>query len=156
MSKKKNRWVVYPDVEPTIGELKQHFNMQENEKLNPEELLNPKLTTLPVDTEELETEEKIMEGVEETLEAEEKLSEEELKELYIQQLKDSKKVFRPLSHPTKVVGTETVTSPIGRKRTVKIKNVQTNIITNKFDTAYKEKRKRKNKLAKASRRANRK
>lgn len=131
--------------------------MQENEKLNPEELQNPKLTTLPVDTEELEAEEKIMEGVEEALEEnEEKLSDEELKEIYIQQLKDSKKVFNPLSHPTKVVGTETVVSPIGTKRKVKETTVQTNITTNQFGAAYNQKRKRKLKLSKASRRNNRK
>lgn len=131
--------------------------MQENEKLNPEELQNPKLTTLPVNTGNFEIEEKIMEDVKETLtENEEELSKEELKEIYIQQLKDSKKVFKPFKHPTKVVGTETVVSPIGTKRKVKEKTVQTNIITNQFGTTYKQKRKRKNKLTKASRRNNRK
>lgn len=147
MSKKKNEWVVYPDVEVTVDELKQHFNMQENENVNPEELQNANLTTLPVDTGEFE--EKITEEKEE-------LSEEELKEIYIQQLKDSKKVFKPLKHPTKVVGTETVVSPIGTKRKVNEKTVQTNITTNQFGAAYNQKRKRKNKLTKASRRNNRK
>lgn len=124
--------------------------MQENENVNPEELQNVNLTTLPVETEEVE--EKLNEEVDEK----EELSEEELKEIYIQQLKDSKKVFKPLSHPTKVVGIETVINPItNRKRKVKETAVQTNLTTNKFDTAYKQKRKRKNKLTKASRKANR-
>ena len=154
MSKKKNEWVVYPDVEVTVDDLKQYFNMQENENVNPEELQNVNLTTLPVDTEDVK--EKIIDGVEKTLdEKEEELSEEELKEIYIQQLKDSKKVFKPLSHPTKVVGTETVVSSIGKERKVKEKTVQTNVTVNKFGAKYSQKRKRKNKLAKTSRKANR-
>jgi hypothetical protein len=32
MSKKKNEWVVYPEVELTIDDLKKHFNMPENEE----------------------------------------------------------------------------------------------------------------------------
>lgn len=161
MSKKKNEWVVYPDVEVTIDDLKQYLNMQENENVKPEELQNVNLSTLPevkevsetTITEELdEVEAKISEEVEEK----EELSEEELKEIYVQQLKDSKKVFKPLSHPTKVVGTETVVSSIGRERKVKEKTVQTNITTNQFGAKYNQKRKRKNKLTKASRRNNRK
>jgi len=123
--------------------------MQENENVNPEELQNVNLTTLPVETEEVEA--KINEDVDEK----EELSEEELKAIYIQQLKDSKKVFKPLSHPIKVIGIKTVVSPIGTKRIVKEIAVQTNLTINKFDTAYKQKRKRKNKLTKASRKANR-
>jgi len=160
MSKKKNKWIVYPDVEPTIDELKQYLNMQENENVNPEELQNVNLITLPDVKEVSET--TITEGLEEVeakineeVDEKEELSEEELKAIYIQQLKDSRKRFKPLSHPTKVVETETVVSPFGRKRKIKVKTVQTNVIVNKFDTAYKEKRKRKNKLAKASRKANR-
>ena len=104
--------------------------MQENENVNPEELQNPKLTTLPVDTEELEIKEKIIEDVEDSLEKEE-LSEEELKEIYVQQLKDSNKVFKPIKQ-------------------------KGNITTNQFGSTYNQKRKRKNKLTKASRRNNRK
>ena len=171
--------------------------MQENDKLNPEELQSPKLTTLPVDVEGLEIEEKIMEGVEEitaedldkknylkvsptfyiqsvrneneddetelfkilnpvegTVETRE-LTDGEKKELLIEQLKSNRKRFNPLSHPTKVIGTEIVVSSIGRERKVKTKELQTNVTVNQFDSAYRKKRQRRNKLAKASRKANR-
>jgi hypothetical protein len=61
---------------------------------------------------------------------EEELSEEEMREMYIQALKDSRKVFRPVKH-------------------------NGNVTTNQFGVAYKQKRKRKNSLAKKSRQANR-
>lgn len=125
--------------------------MLENEKsgIEPEELRNPKLTTLPADT---ETEE-ILSEVEENLE----LSDEEKKEIYIQQLKDSRIRFHPLSHPTKTTGIQVVGSPIlpKRKREIKTKTIQTNLTVNQFGAEYRKKRQRKNKMAKASRKANR-
>ena len=195
--------------------------MQENDKLNPEELQSPKLATLPTlpetkenlgttISEELEVEELTMEGVEdivvdateedlnvknylkvsptfyikavETEDEEEEVNEElyqilnpetgvverreltddEKKELFIQQLKQSRKVFNPLSHPTKVVGRTSVDHPflkdrngVAVQRIVKDREVQTNVTVNKFDSAYKQKRKRRNKLRKTSRKANR-
>ena len=212
MSKKKkeNEWVVYPVVNPTVDKLKEYFKMQENDKLNPEELQTPKLATLPVDpTADIQdvsgaSEEdlgKLKEHLQETLDKldaddldkknyvkisptfylqsvknEDKddetelfkilnpeegtvetreLTDEEKKELFITELKRSRIKFNPLSHPTKTVGTEMVVSSIGRERVVKIKEPQTNKIINQFDTGYKKKRKRRNKLAKASRKANR-
>ena len=178
--------------------------MQENDKLNPEELQSPKLATLPVlpvDPTELEAEEKIMEGVEEvtpddldkknylkvsptfyiqSVKGEEvndegekielfkilnpetgvvetrELTDEEEKELLITELKRSKEKFNPLSHPTKTVGTSTVTNIIGRDRQVKNKEVQTNVLINQFGTKYKQKRRRRNSLVKKSRQQNRK
>lgn len=61
---------------------------------------------------------------------EKELSEEEMREAYIKALKDSRRKFRPVKH-------------------------NGNITTNQFDVAYKQKRKKRNKLAKASRKANR-
>lgn len=61
---------------------------------------------------------------------EKELSEEEMREAYIKALKDSRKVFRPIKH-------------------------NGNVTTNQFGATYKQKRKRRNKLAKASRKANR-
>jgi len=201
--------------------------MQENDKLNPEELQSPKLATLPTLPEvkenlsttisdELEAEELTMEGVEDILvdateedlnvknylkvsptfyikavETEEEddeevvdegekeelfqilnpetgvverreLTDDEKKELFIQQLKQSRKVFNPLSHPTKVVGKTSTDHPFLKdkrgvpvQRFMKDREVQTNVTTNKFDSAYKQKRKRRNKLRKTSRKANR-
>jgi len=97
---------------------------------------------------------KILNPVEGTVETRE-LTDEEKKELLVTQLKQSKQKFQPLSHPTKTVGTEIIVSSIGRERKVKTKEYQTNVTKNQFDTAYKQKRKRRNKLAKASRKANR-
>jgi len=93
----------------------------------------------------------------EILEQEEKeLTEEEKKELYIKQLKESRKRFHPLSHPTKVIGTQTVVNFMGQEKQVKERELQTNIINNQFDKKYKQKRKKKLKMTKASRRNNRK
>ena len=180
--------------------------MQENEQLNPEELQVKALTTIPA--EELEVEEKIMEGVEdllpedldkstylkvsptfyikavETPEPEEgeepqelfkilnpvtnevetrELTDDEKKELFVQQLKQSRRTFNPTSHPTKVVGTTKQEHPILKdkdgnpaiRRVTKDREVQTNVTLNKFGAAYKKKRQTKNKLQKKSRKANR-
>ena len=191
--------------------------MQENDKLNPEELQSPKLATLPVDPMALEKEEIIMEGVEdvsgatpeqleelkahleetlddldkrnyikvtptlyvqpvknededdetelykilnpETKEVETReLTDEEKKEVLIQQLKESRINFHPTENPVKTVSTTLVEKKYGTKTILvkeKIKGVATNETVNKYDTAYKKKRKRKNKMAKASRKANR-
>jgi hypothetical protein len=238
MPKKKNEWVVYPEVEVTLDELKEHFNMQENEQkviftpkveeegridelptLTPEELQAPKLATLPVDPTALAEEANVMEGVEdaspeelekmkaelqkltdqldaddlnkknyyelsptvfiqavtnedkddetelfkvlnpETEEVETReLTDDEKKELLIQQLKNSRKTFNPLTHPTKVVGYTVVEKQRGEKKIEvreKSREFQTNITINKYGEAYKAKRKRKNNLKKISRKANR-
>ncbi|MDA3781473.1 MAG: hypothetical protein PF487_14785 [Bacteroidales bacterium] len=125
------------------------------EKLNSEELTNPKLTTVPVDTEELEAEEKIMKGVEDTVENDES-TEEEIKAEYIEQLKESRIRFRPKKNAVKTVSETRVSNSIGRLHTERTQEVQTNVIVNQFDKKYKQKRKRKNKLTKTSRRNNRK
>jgi len=83
------------------------------------------------------------------------LTDEEKKELFITELKRSQKKFNPISHPTQVVRTETLTSPIGRKLVRKEREIQTNLTVNKFGASYRKKRQNRNKLAKASRRANR-
>ena len=84
------------------------------------------------------------------------LTDDEKKELLIQQLKRSQKKFNPLSHPTKTVGTSTVVNLIGKERQVKNKETQTNITINQFGNEYRKKRKQKNKFTKISRKANRK
>jgi glutaredoxin len=149
--------------------------MQENEKLNPEELNVSSIkdpNALGLSPDELEVEEKIMEGVEELIEEDldvksylkvtptlyikavpseegeedkelfkilnpetqevevRELTDDEKKELYIKQLKESRRVFNPVKH-------------------------NGNKTTNQFGSKYKQKRKRRNKLAKASRKANR-
>lgn len=116
----------------------------------PEELQIPTLATK--DETKIDEEEKEAVGKNE----EKELSEEELKELYIEQLKKSKITFHPLRHPVKTVGITKENRPIGGTRIVKEKATITNVTTNLFDKSYKQKRKRKNKLTKASRRANRK
>jgi hypothetical protein len=142
--------------------------MQENENLNPDEL-NVSNVIQP-NSDELEAEEKTMKGVEELTEEDldvktylkvtptlyikavesddpdselfkilnpetqeveiRELTDDEKKELYIKQLKESRRVFKPVQHNGKIT-------------------------TNQFGTKYKQKRKRRNKLAKASRKANR-
>jgi len=94
---------------------------------------------------------------------ERELTDDEKKELFVRQLKESRKVFNPLSHPTKVVGETTMEHPIlkgakgkpARVRVIKEREVVTNITTNKFGAAYKKKRQTRNKMRKKSRKANR-
>jgi hypothetical protein len=84
------------------------------------------------------------------------LSTEEKHEILVQQHKESKIKFHPLKHGTvKTIRITTVVNQIGRKHKVKIKDVQTNLTTNQFGAEYRKKRQRKNKMAKASRKANR-
>lgn len=122
--------------------------------------ISPTFYLQAVKTEELDEEGekielfKILNPVEGTVETRE-LTDDEKKELLVTELKRSRQRFNPFSHPTKTVGTEIVVSSIGRERKVKTKEYQTNVTKNQFDTAYKQKRKRRNKLAKASRKANR-
>ena len=95
---------------------------------------------------------KILNPIEGTVETRE-LTDDEKKEVLIAELKASKRTFNPLRHPTKVVGTITEDHVIlkdKRKRQVKERMVETNKVINKYGTAYKQKRKRKNKMAKAA------
>jgi len=128
MSKKKNEWVVYPEVNPTLDELKKYF-MQENEKLNVEELdiamagksLNEQLDGV---------EDELRDGINTDNEEGQELSEEELRQLKIEELKRMRMRFDPI----KQVGNKTI---------------------NPYGTEYKQKRKQKNRQAKAARKTNR-
>jgi hypothetical protein len=71
-----------------------------------------------------------IEDVEEIKDEKRELTDEEKKEIYIQQLKESRIKFKPIVHKGKLT-------------------------INKFDTNYKEKRRKKNKQTKISRKANR-
>lgn len=113
--------------------------------------------TLAVDAAELEAEEKIMEGVEDVSEELKELTDEEKKAIFIEQLKQSKIKFHPLRYGVKTTVTESTEKTIlGRKRMVKTSEIQTNVTVNQFGADYRKKRQRKNKMAKASRKANRK
>jgi len=84
------------------------------------------------------------------------LTDKEDHEILVRDLKESRIKFRPIKHGVaKTVGVTTVVSPIGRKRIVRDKEVQTNITTNQFGADYRKKRKNKNRMARASRKANR-
>jgi hypothetical protein len=77
-------------------------------------------------------------------------------EIVVRDLKESRIKFHPIKHGvSKIVGTTVVVSPIGRKRQIKNKEVQTNVTTNQFSADYRKKRKNKNRMARASRKANR-
>jgi len=91
-------------------------------------------------------------GVVETRE----LTDEEKHEILVLQLKESKIKFRPIKNVVKTIGMQTIVSSIGRERKVKEKALLTNLTTNQFGTDYRKARKRKNKMAKASRKSNRK
>lgn len=95
--------------------------------------IEPKEENINEDTLEVQKAvEELNKKVEELPEEEEvELTDEEKRELYIQQLKDARKSFFPIKH-------------------------HGNKTTNQFGMKYKQNRKRKNQLTKASRRTNRK
>lgn len=123
-----NKWVTYPEIPLTLDDIKKHYNMEENKNLIPDEentseTVNPVVPEL-IDNTDLNEEQDNIELSDEEKEAQQR-------EEYIQYLKDSKKVFKPIKHKGKIT-------------------------INQFGTAYKEKRRKKNKATKKSRRANRK
>jgi hypothetical protein len=84
------------------------------------------------------------------------LTDEEKKAIFIEQLKQSKIKFHPLKHGVKTTVTESTEGTVfGRKRILKSREIQTNITVNQFGADYRKKRQRKNKMQKASRKANR-
>ena len=83
------------------------------------------------------------------------LSDEEKKEQFIKLLKDSHKVFKPITNPVKTVSTIIVDKSHGRQVREKTRAVITNETVNPYGTTYKQKRKKKNTQAKKSRKANR-
>jgi hypothetical protein len=85
------------------------------------------------------------------------LTDEEKREIFIQQLKASKIKFKPVKHYV-VKNTMVLTEELdvlGRKKKRKDTTILTNVTTNPYGTAYKKERRRKNKQQKASRKANR-
>ena len=123
--------------------------------------ITPTFYVKPLETEELDAEGEKIELFQilnpETGVVEKRvLNDEEKHEIIVQQLKSSRIKFRPIKYATKTIGTSVVVSSIGRERHVKNKEIQTNVIVNQFGADYRKKRQRKNKMAKASRKVNRK
>jgi len=175
---------------PLLPETKENLNTTINDELEAEELtmegvedvvdtteddlniktyykVSPTLYIKSVDTEEVDEEGEPIEmfkvlNPEEGLVEERELTDDEKKEVFIQQLKASQKVFNPLSHPSKVIGKTSIEHPFltdnrGNpvKKTIKEREHQTNVTNNKFGADYKKKRQTKNKLRKTNRKANR-
>jgi len=169
-------------IEETIGdvELDENLSVEDLEKLKAaltdtvDDLnkknyikISPTFYIQPVETEEDEKEVDGEEEVEplfkvlnpETGEVETReLTDDEKKEIKILELKRDRIRFSPTRHPVRTVEMTTVEKQYGTKKinvSEKIKAVATNETVNKYGSAYKAKRKRRNKLAKASRKANR-
>jgi hypothetical protein len=122
-----------------------------------DEVINPELDTIiPEVTEESILEPQLTEKTEEKRE----LTEEEKHDFFIQQLKESKIKFRPTHFKRNVEKKTTITQPFGgsyhRKKVEKIVTYNKSVVISQFDAEYKKKRKNKNKIAKISRKANRK
>jgi len=120
--------------------------------------ISPTFYILPIKNEDENDETelfKILNPVEGTVETRE-LTDEEEKEILIQQLKQKKLTFNPISHPKKTIGMKYDVDVIGRNfHLTRTKITETNKTVNKFGADYKKKRNRKNKSAKASRKNNR-
>ena len=103
--------------------------MQENEKLNVEEL-DIAMAGNPLNEQLEGLEDELRDGINADNEEGQEMSEEEQRQLYIEQLKKMRMRFNPIKH----VGNKTI---------------------NPYGTEYKQKRKQKNRQAKAARKTNR-
>ena len=157
----KEKMVVHPDVNPSVDELKKV--KEEIQEILDEEDLNKKNylkinSTLYIKSVKSEDEDEelfqILNPETNTVETRE-LTDEEKKELFVKELKEARRVFQPIKHPSKTVGIDTVTNFIGRTKKVKEKGIKTNLTVNQFGTKFKQKRKKKLKMTKISRKANR-
>lgn len=83
------------------------------------------------------------------------LTDEKKREIFIQALKQSKIKFRPIKNGIKTTETS-VPRKFGGNRIERTQTVLTNITVHQFGTDYRKSRKRKNKMQRASRKANRK
>jgi hypothetical protein len=146
MSDEKERGVIFTPKIEEEGRIDELPTVDTNDSsiLTPEEIA--KFSPAPEEnTEELPSEEP------------KELTEEEKKELFIKQLKESKIKFRPIKHYA-VKSTTVVTEELdvlGRRKKRIDRTILTNVTTNKFGKAYHDKRRRKNKMQKASRKASR-
>jgi hypothetical protein len=77
-------------------------------------------------------------------------------DIRVNSLKESQIKFHPIKNATKSVVVKEVPTVFGRKRKVRTEITLTHITTNQFDSTYRKKRQRKNKMQKASRRLARK
>lgn len=133
--------------------------LENEEKIDVKSIKTPEELDLIVKEVEAEVQEELkaeaVEGDGVTEEPKE-LTDEEKHEIFIQQLKESKIKFKPIKHyvsKSKWVVTEEL-DVLGKKKKRKDTTILTNLTTNQFGPAYKKERRRKNKMAKASRRAN--
>jgi hypothetical protein len=164
MSDEKQDGVIFtPKVEDDMGTIDE-FPVTNEEEINVKSVLTPEelKELLPKDVELLEetiTDGKPISGVEDGLPEEKKeLTEEEKRALKIQQLKESHIRFHPIGHASKkvVVGKKSVKYGSREiERELKSSVTLTNITTNQFDKDYRKKRQKKNRMARASRKANR-
>lgn len=160
MSDEKERGVIFTPKVELEGEVHE-FPVTNEEEISVKSVLTPEelKAKLPKDVELLDetiTDGKPIAGVEEGLPEEKKeLTEEEKKEIFIKNLKESHIRFHPIKRATQriVVGETTVKyGSREKKRELKAEVTLTNLTTNQFGADYRKKRQRKNKMQKASRR----
>lgn len=96
----------------------------------------------------------ILNPVTETVETRE-LTDEEKHEIQVLRIKESHIKFHPTKHPVKSEVVSVTDGVFGRKKKQRGTTVLTNVTTNQFDSDYRKKRKNKNRMARASRKANR-
>lgn len=155
MSDEKERGVIFTPKVEEEGRVDE-FPVTNEEEINVKSVMTPEEVQglLPKDVEVLEeiTDGKPIDGIPEEPK---ELTEEEKKAIFIQNLKDSRIRFHPIKHPVKseVVGVKE--GVFGRKTIQRGTTVLTHITTNQFDSEYRKKRQKKNRMARASRKANR-
>ena len=98
-----------------------------------------------VTTEEVTTGEELL-----NLAETEDLTDEQKREIFIEQLKESKIHFRPLKNAVKTTVIQS-TNSLGWKTKIKSRETLTNVTVNQFGAEYKAKRQRKNKAQRKSR-----
>jgi len=120
-TKEKKEWVVYPKVELTIDDIIEHLKMSEEK---PNEVVDEITAEINAEVQAEELNEEVSDVDENTDDVE--MTDEEKREIFIAQLKESKVNFRNVVHSGKVT-------------------------TSKFGAAYRKKRQNKNKAQRKSR-----
>ena len=120
-------------IKPVANAVENEKKDDKGEKIQVYDILNPETQT--VETRELTDEEK--------------------REIQILRLKESHIKFHPIKHLVKSEVVSVTDGVFGRKKKQRGTTVLTNVTTNQFDSDYRKKRKNKNRMARASRKANR-
>lgn len=149
VKKTKREWVVYPEVELTVNDIIEHLKMSKEKQSEVVDEIAAEINAEEVTTEEVTTGEELL-----NLAESEDLTDEQKKEIYIEQLKESKVHYQPTKNKKITLAENIVINKLGFKHKERTTTILTNETVSKFGADYRKKRQTKNKAARKSRRAN--